>query len=48
MNRSNFRPVNDRKSPNLRAYPVISPEVIKSLREDKFKSEDPSSEYSSN
>ena len=34
-NTSNVRSTNDNKSPNLRANPVTSPEVIKSLREDK-------------
>ena len=36
---SNFRSVNYDESPNLRAYPVTSPEVIKSLRDDAFKVE---------
>ena len=41
INRSNIRSVNDSKNLNLRAYPVTSPEVIKSLREHKFKTKDP-------
>ena len=36
INRSNGRPVNGDKSPNLRANPLTSPEVMKSLIGDKF------------
>ena len=36
INRSNVRSANDNKSPNLRADPETSPEVIKSLRLDKL------------
>ena len=38
-------PVNDNKSPNLRDNPTTSPEVIKSLREDKFKAEEEPPKY---
>ena len=48
INRSNGRPFNDSESHNLRDDPVTSTEVIKSLREDKFKAEDPASEFSPN
>ena len=35
INRSNVRPANDDKSPNLLADPITSPKIIKPLREDK-------------
>ena len=40
INRSNVRPFNDDKSPNLRAHPLNYPEVVKTLIEDKFKAEE--------
>ena len=40
INRSNVRPMNDDKSPNLRENPLTSPEFIKSLREEKFNAEE--------
>ena len=48
INRSNVRLANDNRHLSLRANPVTSPEVIKSLREDKLEAEDPASETSSN
>ena len=48
INMSNVRPANDDKSSNIRADPATSPEVIKSLREDEFEAEDPTSEASPN
>ena len=39
-NRSNAVSANDGESPSLQFNPITSTEAIKSLREDKFKSED--------
>ena len=39
-NRSNDRSTNDDEPSNLRADPITSPKVIKSLRDDNFKVKD--------
>ena len=39
INRSNVMPVNYDTSPDLRDNPLTSPEVMKTLRDDKFKAE---------
>ena len=40
INRSTVRPENDKKSPNLRADPLTSPEIIKSLHNDSIPNTD--------
>ena len=46
-NRSNVRSDDDKAFTNLRPNPVTSPEVIKLIREDKFKAGNSASEHSS-
>ena len=45
INRFDIRPIDDDKSPNLRDNPLTSPEVINSLRKDKFKAEEDPHDY---